>query len=468
MSDEADRQLLEDLRGRLAAATSAAQNAYRDTTRLIRLLTVIGKPSNPDDLVKGALAVLSDVFSADVTCIAYPVGDRLFVSNACGLPPEAAAFLGGWPHGEASMEAIATGLSVAREASPADQDLPSELEELDIKSRAWVPLTTGNGNRGLLILCRSSGEPFTEPDMRMLDSVAYRLCLGIEAAQRLAAGERLARLSNRLSRHLDLEMLLGEVQVLFRTLVAADFASVVTIADDRPILHQPGGSAAAVPGWPARADEMAGWVLTTTGLTFVRDDIARDVGAGFVHPTGSRAFVSVPVVRDGRVLALLNAGRLAPFPFDADTIDVAGIFASQVGVAMANASLYRALATSEARLRLIADSISELVAVVDRDGAFLYVSPSFGRAVGVDPEDLVGTNAADLCHRDDRAELLAAIRAPEKISTIRFRLRSEPGRWVSVESQLSFGTSPTGEVMLTTRFIDSRSWSHGSSVSPLG
>jgi PAS domain S-box-containing protein len=468
MSDEADRQSIDDLRARLAAATSAAQNAYRDTTRLIRLLTVIGKPSHPDDLVKEALAVLSDVFSADVTCIAHPVGDRLFVSSACGLPPEAAAFLGGWPHGDASMEAIATGLSVSRDAEADTSDLPAELEELGITSRAWVPLTTGNGNRGLLILCRSSGEPFTEPDMRMLDSVAYRLCLGIEAAQRLAAGERLARLSNRLSRHLDLEILLGEVSVLFRTLTAADFAAVVTVVDGRPVLQPPVGSSAAVSGWPERVDDMAGWALTTTGLTFVRDDIARDPGAGFVCPTGSRAFLSVPVVRDGRVTALLNAGRLAPSPFDADTVDVAGIFASQVGVAIANASLYRDLATSEARLRLIADSISELVSVVDRNGILRYASPSFGRAVGAHAEDLVGTSLADLCHRDDRAALLEAIRAPEREAAIRHRLRSEPGQWTQVESRLSFGSSPSGEVMLTTQFVEPRSWAGDSGVSPLG
>lgn len=454
MSDQSDLQSSEVLRQRLAAATAAAQNAYRDTTRLIRLLFVIGKPATPEDLVKDVLAVLSDVFSADVTCIAHPVGDRMFVSSACGLPPEAAGFLEGWPHGEAAIEAIETGLSVSRDPSHLSVDLPTELEQLGIKSRAWVPLTTGNGNRSLLVLCRSSGEPFSEPDMRMLDAVAYQLCLSVEAAQRLAAGQRLARLSHRLARHLDMDTLLGEVSELFRTLTAADSAAVVKIVGEKPVLHESPASARQISGWPDRVDEMAGWALASTGMPFVRDDVAMDPRAGFVCPTGSRAFLSVPVRRDGRVVALLNAGRMGPVPFDADTVAAAANFAGQVGVAMANASLYRALATSEARLRLIADSIAELVVVVDREGSIRYASPSFGEVVGTDPDDLVGQHAADLCHGDDRTRLLAAIRAPEQEPTVRHRLRRQPGGWVDVESRLSSGTSPAGEVMLTTRLVE--------------
>jgi PAS domain S-box-containing protein len=452
MSEPHNPQSEEVLRQRLAAATAAAQNAYRDTTRLIRLLTVIGKPATPDNLLKEALAVLSDVFSADVTCVAHPVGDRLFVLKACGLPPEAAGIHTGWPYGPAAMEAIESGLSVSRDTSRTSDDLPPDLDELGILSRAWVPLTTGNANRGLLILCRSSGEPFSEPDMRMLDAVAYRLGQSIEAAERLAAGERLARLSHRLARHLDVETLLSEVSSLFRSLTASDSASVVTIAAGKPILYQSWASAGPLPGWPDRVDGLAGWSLTSTGMAFVRNDIALEPQAGFVCPAGSRAFLSVPVMRDHRVVALLNAGKLLPAPFDADTVAVAGIFANQVGVAMANATLYRALAASEARLRLIADSIAELVLVVDREGSIRYASPSFGRALGADTDDLVGQNVAEICHGDDLAALLAAVRAPDREAQVRLRLRSSADHWIEVECRLSSGASPAGEVMLSARW----------------
>ena len=454
MSDESGLESKDELRRRLAAATSAAQNAYRDTTRLIRLLMVIGKPAAPEQLVKEALATLSDVFSADVVCIAHAIGDRLFVSSACGLRYGADGFQGGWPLGEAAMEAIGTDLSVARDSSQPSPDLPTELAELGIKSRTWVPLTTGSERRGLLILCRSSGEPFTEPDMRMLDAVAYRLCMAMEAAQRLDAGERLARLSQRLAHHLDKETLLGDVSELFRRLTVADSAAVVAIVGEQPVLHHGAAPARPIPGWPDRAEGMAGWAIATTGAPFVRADVSLDPQAGFVCPTGSRAFLSVPVMREGRVAALLNAGRMGPVPFDADTVEAAGIFANQVGVAMVNASLYRELAASEARLRLVADSIAELVAVVDREGTIRHASPSFCDALGREPSDLIERNAADLCHEADRARFLAAIRALEPESTVRYRLRSMQGGWVAVESRLSSAAPPTGEVVLTTRLVE--------------
>jgi PAS domain S-box-containing protein len=453
MTEQENPQSVEVLRTRLAAATAAAQNAYRDTTRLIRLLTTIGKPASPDNLVKEALAVLSEVFSADVTCVAHPVGDRLFVQRACGLAPDAAGFHAGWPYGQAAREAVESGLSVSRGAAGPSTDLPPELEELAILSRAWVPLDTGTAKRGLLILCRSSGEQFSEPDMRMLDAVAYRLCQSIEAAERLAAGERLARLSHRLARHLDVETLLGEVSAVFRSLTAADSAAVVTIVAGKPVLHQSWASASPIPGWPDAADGMAGWALTSTGTTFVRDDVALDAQAGFVCPARSRAFLSVPVMRDRQVVALLNAGKTVPVPFDADTVAVAGVFATQVGVAMANASLYKALATSEARLRLIADTIAELVLVVDREGAIRYASPSFGATIGSDPDDLVGRNVAAICHGNDLTRLLGAIRAPDRSACVRFRLHGSSGQWLEVESRLASGASPAGEVVLSAKLV---------------
>jgi PAS domain S-box-containing protein len=454
MSAEADPESSDGLRRRLAEATSAAQNAYRDTTRLIRLLMVIGRPTTPDRLIREALATLSDVFSADVVCIAHPVGDCLFVSSACGLPSGAAGFQDGWPHGEAAMEAIETGHSVARDSSHSSIDLPAELAELGIKSRAWVPLTTGAENRGLMILCRSSGETFSEPDIGMLDAVAYRLCLSIEAAQRLAARERLTLLSHRLARHLDTNTLLVEVAELLRGLTEADSTAVVAIDGDKPVLYGAMISARPIADWPDRAEGMAGWAVAATGTPFVRDDVSLDPQAGFVWPTGSRSFLSVPAMREGRVVALLNSGRVGLAPFDRDTVEVAGVFANQVAVAMANASLHRALAASEARLRLIADSTAGLVAVVDRAGAIRYASPSFCKVLSTNSYDLVNRNAADLCHSDDRERFLEAIRAPEQEPTVQYRLRNQHGGWISVESRLSSGTSPSDEVVLTTHLVE--------------
>jgi hypothetical protein len=45
----------EDLQARPDAAASSAHDAYRDSARLIRLLTVFGQPSTSEELVDTAL-----------------------------------------------------------------------------------------------------------------------------------------------------------------------------------------------------------------------------------------------------------------------------------------------------------------------------------------------------------------------------------------------------------------------------
>ncbi|MGH7434662.1 MAG: PAS domain S-box protein, partial [Polyangiaceae bacterium] len=58
---------------------------------------------------------------------------------------------------------------------------------------------------------------------------------------------------------------------------------------------------------------------------------------------------------------------------------------------------------SEARYRLITDSMSDLVALLDEGSRFLYATPSFARVLGVDPGELVGVECFELVLPDDRA-----------------------------------------------------------------
>jgi PAS domain S-box-containing protein len=68
-----------------------------------------------------------------------------------------------------------------------------------------------------------------------------------------------------------------------------------------------------------------------------------------------------------------------------------------------------ALAESEARYRLVADNMRDLVVQTDAEGRLVYASPSCS-ALGYEPEDLVGRLGADFIHPDDRAGVLETIR----------------------------------------------------------
>jgi diguanylate cyclase (GGDEF)-like protein/PAS domain S-box-containing protein len=100
------------------------------------------------------------------------------------------------------------------------------------------------------------------------------------------------------------------------------------------------------------------------------------------------------------------------------------------------------LRESEARYRLLADNIADVVIVIDRDGALTYVSQSVEPVLGLIPEDLVGRPCFELVHPDDLGAVRAA--AAELIDwsimkTLEFRTMRDDGSfaWVEINFKLA-------------------------------
>jgi diguanylate cyclase (GGDEF)-like protein len=341
--DEPDGSVLQQL----AAATAVARHAYRDTTRLIRLLTVLGQPASPEELVDHTLTVLSDVFYADVTCVVHALGSRLVVTAACGLAEDDTAFEDGWPVGGAAAEALATGQIVTRggagdESGIDPADIPGSVRVLGIRSAAWVPLSREAYASNLLLLFRSNEEAFTPSDIQIISSAAARLRLAVEERERSQVLERLARYGHRLARHLDLEPLLDEAAGLLVQLTGADQAWVITLdADQARLRAQRGLPTEAIAAWPRPVE------------TVDERDASIELRACGQGVPGS--VLRVPVIRDDEAIALLFAARDRARPFAKDALEITAIFANYLGVAMTNADLYRAL-----RLRATHDPLTGL------------------------------------------------------------------------------------------------------------
>lgn len=321
---------LQRVRLALDAATERVTGAYQETTRLIRLFRVLGRKADPDELVEQALTTLSEVFVADVACLAGTFGDRLLVTGACGLAEDDPAFQDGCRLGGGAARALATGRPVAVQGPVAPEDLPRSVVPLGIASAVWVPLSTDGHANDLLMIFRRRDEPFGESDLTVLSSVAYRLWLAVRERERTAAMERLAQSGPRLTRHLDLPPLLEEAVDLLRQLTAADRAWIVTTEAGQAWLSAHRGlPPAALDGWPRSVTALDGWSPVTG------DAADPDRWAG--------PLMRVPVFHEGLRTALLFAERDRPLPFGRDSWEAATIFASQLGVAMANAELCRAL-----------------------------------------------------------------------------------------------------------------------------
>ncbi len=319
---------------RLGDATTAARDAYRDTARLIRLLTVLSDPSAPDELLIRALNVLSETYDADVVAMVSVVGDRFLVTTASGLAEDDPSFVNGWAPGTAAARAVDAGTPVSVHLDRSSNDIPPPLADLGLRSAAFVPMSGGE----MLVLYRSTGEPFSGTDLHVLASVANRLSVTAEDRERAVAIEYLARSSQLLAPHLGVDSLMQAAAAIMQELTMSDDAWILGIEHGMASQRAHCGSVpeehaakAARPvtdlrSWPRVSQ---GKVWTATALPW----------AGSVR----RAAMCVPVMRDGAPATLLYSTRNRPRPFSADVIEIATIFASHLGSALENAGLYAEL-----------------------------------------------------------------------------------------------------------------------------
>jgi PAS domain S-box-containing protein len=103
---------------------------------------------------------------------------------------------------------------------------------------------------------------------------------------------------------------------------------------------------------------------------------------------------------------------------------------------------------SEARYRLTTDNMSDLIALLDRRGHFLYASPSFERILGVSPGDLLHQPRLDVMHPEDvplaAADFAAALARGKARGTYRCRDKEGRQRWI----ESVYDAVPRGDLTL--------------------
>lgn len=137
---------------------------------------------------------------------------------------------------------------------------------------------------------------------------------------------------------------------------------------------------------------------------------------------GSSALaMALLILRGGRQSMYLDPVALILF-----SLVVGGI---ALGRYLADQAVRRA-EESEARYRLITESIGDYLTLIDAQGLIVYASPSF-RLIGYEPQVLVGQPAFAAVHPDDMAAVLVAweqVGRGER-ALVSFRFRSANGGW---------------------------------------
>lgn len=131
-----------------------------------------------------------------------------------------------------------------------------------------------------------------------------------------------------------------------------------------------------------------------------------------------------------------------------DYITLLQIFAHRAVAELERQRSETALQTSEARFRLLAENVKDLVCLHDLSGKFVYLSPSCQTLLGFHPDEMLGKHPYRYCHPDDRIlmrlELRHIIRNGSS-SPMTYRIRHQDGRYVWLESLIRVVCSSQGE-----------------------
>jgi PAS domain S-box-containing protein len=175
------------------------------------------------------------------------------------------------------------------------------------------------------------------------------------------------------------------------------------------------------------------------GTAVVIEDAALDprtsAAAASLHALDAAAFVDLPVIEDGRLVALVYVNSAAARSWSPDEIGLVREVAERTRTATERLRSQAALAASEAKFRSIANAMPQMVWSTLPDGFHDYYNERWYDFTGAVPGDTDGAHWADMFHPEDRDEAWARWSrslASGETYEVQYRLRHRSGdyRWV--------------------------------------
>jgi PAS domain S-box-containing protein len=170
----------------------------------------------------------------------------------------------------------------------------------------------------------------------------------------------------------------------------------------------------------------------------------------------------IPVATRDKILGVLfNDNAISGRPFDEVTQQILTVYCSHLGNIIMRKIAETALRDSDKRMRRITDNMTDIIAQVDKECVFTYISPSIYNMIGIKAEELIGQTFYSLVINDDTDSLrkgFAKVMNGEK-NRIESRVMTKFGSIVWIETLANPILSAEGElqdIILTCRNIDQR------------
>jgi PAS domain S-box-containing protein len=155
---------------------------------------------------------------------------------------------------------------------------------------------------------------------------------------------------------------------------------------------------------------------------------------------GTRALLTVPILDDGRLAAIVHVHCVAPHSWSTDDENLVVEVAERVWSSVERARAEAQLRVSEAKFRTIAEALPAFVWILGTDLKLVYVNERWIRFSGLPPDQALGFSWMDAIHPDDLKQIVSDIRhliVNESAYTIEARYRPPNGeyRWHMIRAE---------------------------------
>lgn len=416
---------IDSLRHERDNALEAARFAIRDTTRVTRILSILGTPVSMDSMLDNVLSTVSELFSADVVALVDPAGTGSFRPIASiGLPGEILeTFIGDFDEttafGEIMAQASLTGEWIRSKAK-----FPELLSNLGIEKTAFISLRDSQEPRGALILGRCKAEDFGKRDIELLGAIADRIGITLEQAERKNKFETMIKTGNERKTSGGERDLASYAAGCFKRISCGDACALLLRRDgaDGPLVIGTDASAIHAVIWDRLwyylgddGDFMAGKAIRAYTDGTNRTGQNRQYETALFAELPYKAILAAPLHCNGAYIGIICSFRTAGIGFSANMVQYATLFAGQIAPALENARLYQnlldelherkraedSLRDSRERFASLLHNVSDVVVVLNDEGSLTYSSEASISAWGVNPFAVIGRNIREIAHPED-------------------------------------------------------------------